>query len=105
MYDGRAVAAAAAECPLEPSPPMAKGAGVDGSLRMWAPRREDTEPAFTRPTSWEEVQVEDGDEPMSDDDDDAGPASSTAAADSAAATSGTNQLIATRPTWSIVRHG
>ena len=53
----------------------------------------------------EEVQVEDGDEPMSDDEDDAEPVSSTAATDSASATDSTNQLIAMRPTKSIVRHG
>ena len=94
------------ECPLEPSPPMAKGAGVDGTLRMW-PRDKRT---LNRPSHGRPVQLGGGagrgwDEPMSDDEDGAGPAPSTAAADSAAATNSTNQLIATRPIKSIVRHG
>ena len=84
---------------------MAEGAGVDVTLRLWA-RGERT---LNRPSrtadQLEEVQVEDGDEPMSDDEDGAGPAPSTAAADSAAATDSTNQLIATRPIKSIIRHG
>ena len=66
---------------------------------------EDTEPAFIDASAagqFEEVQVEDGDEPMSDDEDGAGPAAtSAAAAASAAATDGTNQPTAAVPDQSI----
>ena len=66
---------------------------------------EDTEPAFIDASAagqFEEVQVEDGDEPMSDDEDGAGPAATAAsAAASAAATDGTNQPTATVPDQSI----
>ena len=85
--------------------PDGKGRWGGRDVAHMAPGQEDIEPAFTRPSSWEEVQVEDGDEPISDDEDGAGPAPSTAAADSAAATDSTNQLIATRPIKTIVRHG
>eukprot|EP00563_Minutocellus_polymorphus_P014129 CAMPEP_0181057794 /NCGR_PEP_ID=MMETSP1070-20121207/20447_1 /TAXON_ID=265543 /ORGANISM="Minutocellus polymorphus, Strain NH13" /LENGTH=545 /DNA_ID=CAMNT_0023137245 /DNA_START=93 /DNA_END=1730 /DNA_ORIENTATION=- len=67
---------------------------------------EDTEPAFIDASAtdqFEEVQVEDGDEPMSDDEDDAGPGYSSAAAGAAAAaaTDGTNQPTAAVPDQSI----
>ena len=69
---------------------------------------EDTEPAFIDASAadqFEEVQVEDGDEPMSDDEDDsaaAGPASAANAnGGAAAATDGTNQPTAAVPDQSI----
>jgi len=65
---------------------------------------EDTEPAFIDASAadqFEEVQVEDGDEPMSDDEDDADPASASGGAAGSAATDGTNQPTAAVPDQAI----